>query len=228
MYFRWVLDRLDILDWLLDHGLDINNGCDDFTLYGREKSYYDHTVAVLNKAAGRGDIELFDQLVARGAKPSRSIALHNAACSQNAGAMITHLIEKYDFDVNADDGCGGLNELVQWNVTPKFPLSYAASMSNLPAIETLLKYGALVGEAWSYAIKHKNASVLKLLLDAGADASKSLAVAITKDYLEGARLCLEYGGDIAAGEVRDKMVAGFGDSYTGMSSEMRKLLDEWK
>lgn len=233
MYLRWVLDRLDILDFLLGQGLDINGGSDDVTYGSGDEICRDDTVAVLNRAAGRGDIELFDNLVARGAKPSRSNALHRAACSNNATAMITHLVEKFDLDVNADDGCGGLNKLIKWRETPRYPLGYAVSRSNIPAIETLLKYGAKVDIGvgfcpYTYAIKNKNAFALMLLLDAGVDASKSLASAILKDYLEGARLCLEYGGDIAVGEARDKMVAGISGNYTGMTSEMRKLLDEWE
>jgi hypothetical protein len=224
---RYVLDRREILDWLLDQGLDINGPGND-TLKGVDKLYRDNTVSVLNEAAAYGDIELFDYLVARGAKPSRSNALHNASGSKNSVVMITHLIDTYHLDVNAGDECGGLNELVKWNTTPGSPLNYAIQASNTSAAEVLLKYSAKIGHACEFAIKYQNPPAVKLLLDAGADPSEGLGNAITSDYFEGAQLCLEHGGDIAIGEARDKMVAGLGGRYTGMSSEMRKLLDEWK
>jgi hypothetical protein len=225
MYLRYAVDRREILDWLLDQGIDINGGTNEI-MPGVDRLYRDHTVAVLNQAAAVGDIELFDHLVARGAKPSRSNALHKAACSKNAPAMITHLIEKYNLDVNADDGCGGVNELVEWHTTGS-PLNYAASRSNIPAIETLLKYGANIGGAYQFAIKNKNTPTVKLFLDSGVDPSECLGSAIINDHLEAARLCLEYGGDIAVGEAHEKMVAGIGGVNTVMGSEMRKLLDEW-
>ncbi|TVY32861.1 putative ankyrin repeat protein [Lachnellula subtilissima] len=221
--------RREILDWLLDHGLDINGPTND-TVQGTDRSYRDNTVEVLNAAAAQGDIDLFDHLVSRGARPHHSNALHNAARSKNAVAMITHLIETYHLDVNASDACNGLNELdlVGFKGTPKYALNYALTACNTPAAEVLLKYGARIGQALSYAISSQKTSAVKLILDAGADPSDGLCNAIVSDYLEAAQLCLEHGGDIAAGEARDKFVAGFGGSYTGMSNEMRKLLDEWK
>ena len=227
IHLRYVIDRREILDWLLDQGLDINGG-GNRTLKGTDKVYRDNIVAVLNATAAYGDTNLFDHLVARGAKPFQSNALHNASRSNNAVAMITHLIDTYHLDVNAGDECGGLNELVKWNVTPGCPLNYAVTASNLPAAQTLLNYGANIGDSCGVAIKYQNTPAVKLLLDAGADPSDSLVNAITTDYLEGAQLCLEHGGEIVKGEERDKMVAGLGGTYTGISGEMRKLLDEWK
>lgn len=138
-------------------------------------------------AAEFGDIDLFDHLVARGAKPSQNNALHFACRSENAVAMITHLITVYHFDVNASDECGGLNELPQWGS----PLNYAMQFSNLPAAETLLKYGADIGDACRVPIASKNTPIVKLLLDNGADPSEALGNAIVNDYLEGCQLCLE-------------------------------------
>jgi ankyrin repeat protein len=212
----------------LDQGLDINRG-GNIILKGADRVYRDNTVAVLNAAAVYGDIDLFDYLVARGAKASQSNALHHAGRSNNAAAMIPHLINTYHLDVNAHDSCGGLNELVKWDVTQHgSPLNYAVYYRNVPAAEVLLKYGANIGDACAIAIEKKSAPAVKLLLDAGADPSRGLGIAITQGFLEGAQLCLEYGGDIAIGEARDEYHAGFGGPYTGMSSEMRKLLDVWK
>lgn len=183
---------------------------------------------MLNQAAGSGDISLFDYLVSRGAKADHSNALHNASRSDNAAAMITHLIETYKLDVNASDSCGGLNQLVEWDVTPRYPLKYAIYYSNTPAVEVLIKYGAEIGGACGTAIMEKNAPALRLLLEAGGDASEALGSAIHKDYLEGAEISLEYGGEIAVGEEHNRFVASLGGRYSGMSSEMRKLLDQWK
>lgn len=233
MHVRYVsgptASRREILDWLLDQGLDINGPTND-TVKGADRSYRDNTIVVLNAAAAHGDIDLFDHLVSRGAKPPHSNALHNAARSKNAVAMITHLVETYHLDVNASDACNGLNELdlVGFIDTPKYTLNYALRACNTPAAEILLKYGARIGQALSYAISSQEISAVKLLLDAGADASDGLCDAIVSDYLEVAQLCLEHGGDIATGEAKDQFVAGFGGSYTGMSNEMRDLLDGWK
>lgn len=137
------------MDWLLDQGLNINLG-GNRTLKGRDKLYRDNTVAVLNEAAASGDIDLFDHLVARGAKPPRSNALHHATRCKDSNkvvAMISHLIEKYDLDVNADPRCGGLNELVEFDYSPGSPLNCAVAASNVAAADTLIKYGANIGNA---------------------------------------------------------------------------------
>lgn len=117
---------------------------------GRNKLYRDNTVAILNEAAASGDIDFFDHLVARGAIPSWSNALHHASrCSDSVKvvAMIRHLVKKYDLDVNADPSCGGLNELVEIEGSPGPPLNYAVTAFNLPAANTLLECGAKIGNA---------------------------------------------------------------------------------
>ena len=229
MHLRYALDRREILDWLLDQGLEIN-GPSNRTLKCTDDTFLrDNTVEVLNRAATIGDIDLFDHLVARGAKPSQSNALHNASRSENAVAMITHLINTYHLDINASESCGGLNKLDQWATEWGPPLYYAIIYSNLPAAEVLLNYGAEIGGSCGLAIMKKNTPAVKLLLDKGADPSKNLGYAITGNYFEGCKLCLEHGSDdIAIVEARNKMVAGFGGAYTGMSKEIRELLDEWK
>ncbi|RFU24592.1 hypothetical protein B7463_g11747, partial [Scytalidium lignicola] len=211
----YFVDQREILDWLFDQGLDINRGGNNM-LKGPDRVYGDNTVAVLNQVAVKGDIDLFDHLVTRGARPLHSNALHHATRSNNAVAMITHLIVTYHLDVNAEDTCGGLNQPVMWDVTPGFPLNYAITYNNIPAAEVLLKYSANIRDACEIAIHKRNISAVKLLLDAGADPSKSLGTAITNDYLEAAQLCLEHGGDIAIGEARDKFVVGLGNNYTRM------------
>jgi hypothetical protein len=162
---------------------------------------------VLNTAAIHGDIELFDDLVARGAESSGGNALHKAAlCKEplKTVAMITHLIEKHHRDPNADDSCGGLNELVGWDVCTGNPHNYAVCRSNIPAAEVLLKYGANPPNSLPTAVGKRQAPAVKLLLEAGAEILYSLGLAVTQNFIEGAELCLQYGGDPADGELRDK------------------------
>ena len=200
------------------------------------KVYQDRTCEVLNVAAHRGDIDIFDHLVARGADPSRSNALHYAATCKDAlkaNAMITHLIEKYHLDPNASDSCGGLNELLDLpgglGDPYRNPLDYAVSRGNLPAAEALLKFGADPSNSIYEAIEEYQAPAVKILLEAGADYSKSFPRAVTTNFLEGAELCLQYGADPADGERYDKELADDPHcKYDGMTPEMRKLLDEWK
>ncbi|KAH8803451.1 ankyrin repeat-containing domain protein [Xylogone sp. PMI_703] len=226
---EYVIDQREVLDWLLDHGLDINRRGNRELVRGHNKEYGDRTVAVLDLAAAKGNIDLFDYLVARGAKFAQSNALVRATASQNAAAMITHLVDTYHFDVNASDECGGLNEQAPWIVTPVYPLNYAVTYDNIPAIETLLKYGADIQWADSIAIGKKNIPALKLLLEAGADPSRNLCYTIRKDFLEGAQLCLEYGGDITLAKVYyEEEEAKYNHTDFEMSNEMEKLLDEWK
>ena len=200
------------------------------------KIYRNRTCEVLNVAAHHGDIDLFDHLVARGADPSRSNALHYAASCKNAvkaTAMITHLIETHHLDPNASDSCGGLNELLDLpgglGDPYRNPLDYAVSGGNLPAVEALLKFGADPSNFIDEAIEEKQAPAVKILLEAGADCSKSFPRAVTTDFLEGAELCLQYGADPADGERYGKELADDPHCmYKGMTPEMRKLLDEWK
>jgi hypothetical protein len=55
----YFLKHRDILDWLLNQGIDINAGGHRM-LKEADKEYRDNTVAVLNQAAAYGDIALFE------------------------------------------------------------------------------------------------------------------------------------------------------------------------
>ena len=186
---------------MLDQGLDINRGTNEM-VKGFPDLFRDNTVAVLNEVAAK------------------------------APAMITHLIVKYHLDVNASDACGGLNELATkliYYPGPGSPLNYAITYSNVPAAKTLLEHGASIGSAWRIAVNGKNKAALQLLLDAGTDPSDALGAAIIEDYLDGVQLCLEYGGDVAKGDLCDKQrMTDDPTYYKGMSKEVRELLDEWR
>jgi hypothetical protein len=229
LYLRDAIGQREILDWLLDQGLDINGPTNEILSCANGTTARDNTVLVLNLAAYYGDIDLFDHLVARGANPSHSIALHYATKSDNAPAMIAHLIDKYQFDVNADYSCGGLNELTVWGDGPSgSPLNYAVEYNNLPAAEALLKYGAEIGGAPSIAICKEFAPILKLFLDKGTDPTEALDTAARRDFIEGCQLCLENGGDISVVEARDREVIVGSSLRKKLSTEVRMLLHEWK
>jgi hypothetical protein len=135
----------------------------------------------------------------------------NQVQQHNAAAMITHLIDKYDFDVNTDDSCGGLDNRTLGDFISGTPLHFAISCSNLPAVETLLKYGAEIRDDVWVAIDNKCAPALKMFLDSHIDPSDALDIAFLKDYIEGCKLCLEYGADVSIVEARGKESRIFGN-----------------
>jgi hypothetical protein len=167
-----------MVDWILDQGADPNQNPES-SILRRQQGERDDTVEVLNAAAALGDIETFGHLVMRGANPSRSIALHKATRCKDPAltvAMITHLVEKYYFDVNADDKCGGLRYFggLGWD-PPEYesPLQCAINHENVPAIQVLLRYGAdPTPSLLSCAIQRGlPLAAVKLFLKAGADPS---------------------------------------------------------
>lgn len=231
-----MVDDRNVLDWFLDQEVDINGNW----------SRSDRTCGVLNEAAVRGDIEMFDYLVSRGAEPSRSLALHKATGCKDAvktTSMIIHLIEKYRFDVNADDRSHPLLDkgfAAHLNDGP--PLNWAIAWGNIPAVQFLLKHKAdpsigrsiLVAFQKVYNPGRSGKSedltpILKLLLEAGGDASYGLKESVYYKDLAAAKLCLEYGADpIAAEEGDAERVALSTGDYSGMSIEMRELINKWK
>jgi hypothetical protein len=79
------------------------------------------------------------------------------------------------------------------------------------------------------AIDKKATPIVKLLLDAGADPMRGLEAATLSDNLEAAELCLEYGADpLQAERCHSMMVSDPSIMVNAISSEMKKLLNEWK
>lgn len=142
--------------------------------------------------------------------------------------MIAHLIEKYHFNVNADDSCGGLRDFC--GDPPMTPLDEACSNRNAAAVEALLKHGAEPGDGpLSSAVHCNTIPEIRLLLDAGADPTRGCNYAVRGNKLESAKICLEYCADVDAVEAEDKeWVTDPTCKYDGMSNEMQKLLYEWK
>jgi ankyrin repeat protein len=187
---------------MLDHGVDINR-----TDYSRTEDGFhlsgpnDTSLKVLNSVAARGDIELYDHLIARGADQSRSLALHCASRCSDAGkstVMIDHLLDKYHMDIEFD------NEKLRNNFDTVgdsgTPLNSAVHNRNLAAIHKLLARGAEPEPAIADAIGHFKFSegylpALCPLLDAGADLSRAFDWAVRWGNIEAARICLERGAD---------------------------------
>lgn len=202
------MDSRETLDWLLDQGVDINKTKFSETDSGRHLAGpCDYSLKVLNGAAARGDIELFDHLVSRGADPSRSFALHRASgCKdpQRSTAMISHLIDKHHMNVDADT-----DALTDFLDTPPgygTPLECAIYNKNLPAVQELLERGAKPERAAYFAIGGRYLEkgylpALAPLLNAGADSTAALGSAVYAAVypgnvnVEAAKICLDCGAD---------------------------------
>lgn len=187
---------------MLDHGVDINSTDYSRTDEGeRLAGPVDTSLKILNSVAARGDIKLYDHLIARGADQSRSLGLHCASrCTdgEKSMAMINHLLDTYHMDIEFD------NEELRNHFSPVAdsgtPLQSALVHRNIPAINALLaqgaqpKYAAIVtavGDFFSYGWL----PALPLLLDAGADLGKAFDWAVLWGNVDAAKICLERGVD---------------------------------
>lgn len=193
----------ETLDWLLDQGVDINRTDYIRTDTGqRPGQCLDFSLKVLNNVAARGDIELFDHLVARGANPHRSMALHCATKCKDPGtmtAMIDHLLDVHHMDLEADNE--KLRDFFHWSGDSGTPLNCAVHYHNMHAVHKLLQRGAdpnkalgrtidnIIIDAWSPA--------LEPLLDAGANADAGLDLALLYLNLDAAKKCIAKGADVA-------------------------------
>jgi len=197
----------ELLDWLLDHGADINRTDTQrldtgFNLAIGEKDFSLH---LLNKVAAAGDIDLFDYLVSRGAQPSKSTALH-AACRCNdperSVAMIRHLLDVHHMDINSDNE--DFRHFFHYAHDRGSPLCIAILQHNLPAVREFLQRGAdpdlPYGNPASYAIDSNDSlPALDLLLRAGADPTRSLSSAVGKMSGPAVQRCLAFGADPGVG-----------------------------
>jgi ankyrin repeat protein len=194
----------EALDWLLDHGADINRtdeDREDCDFYRRLYGHQDYSLKVLNLIAGRGDIQLFNHLVSRGADPRLSIALHRASKCQDAAtciAMIDNLLDTHHMDIEADNEI--FRNRMDFSPDSGTPLNCALYYKNIAAINHLLKRGANPESAVSHSIGtvyHYGEFLPALgpLLDAGADADAALELAATRDDIEAAAICLSRGAN---------------------------------
>lgn len=200
---------------MLDQGVDINRTNtrqldDGFNLAQGE---HDYSLKMLNIVSERGNIDLFDHLVSRGADPSKSLALHSASrCQNESTAMLTHLIDHHKMDINADTAAlRQINHQVPGSGTP---LCSAIHHQNLAAVNELLNRGAnpelggargyppivlAIGYTLSYASDSGFLPALRPLINAGVDPTDALRRAVLCGKVEAAKICLEAGGNPMSG-----------------------------
>ncbi|KAI1448705.1 ankyrin repeat-containing domain protein [Annulohypoxylon stygium] len=226
-------DSREVVDWLLDHGVQLNFPQSELRT-DLKKGERDDTLGVLNEAAAQGHMEMFDYLVSRGADPQQCLALHYATLYKpqdpaQVEANTAHLLQRYSYNVNSDDTCGGLVKLsdftdISWQGPP---LRWAVYHDNLPAIKALLAHGAEASAALLVAIERDNLDALKLLLGAGGDATDACRIAATRSKIDAARICLEHGADPNPALVRDAELAGAESTYKPMNGAMKALLNDF-
>jgi hypothetical protein len=201
----------DALDWLLDQGVDINLTDTERTDTGqRPGQCHDYSIKVLNNVSANGDIELFDHLVARGADPQRSMALHCASKCHEDGkpeAMIDHLLDVHHMDIEMDNE--KLRDFFHAAPDSGTPLNCAVYYQNLPAMRKLLERGAAPDRAL-YAtidpvISEPWLPGLAPLLDAGANADNALEYAVNYLRFEAAEVSVAKGASVS--KVVEKQLA---------------------
>lgn len=154
---------------------------------------------VLSNVAARGDIELFDHLVSRGADPHRSLALHAVSRCRDAEkskAMIDHLLDKHGMNIETDS-----IDLMEIMYLPDAgtPLHYAVFCKNTDTLKHLLTRGANPTFAMECAISDGLFKIylpaIAPLLGAGYDATDALESAVQANSIEAAQICLSHGAD---------------------------------
>jgi len=201
-------DNPEALDWLLDQGVDITRTDIHKTDTGRplpnngkRSGSFDYSLKLLNNIAERGDIQLFDHIVSRGADPLRSLALHRAskcANTEKSLAMIDHLLDQHHMDIEAHTRV--LRPLIHYPGDSGTPLVCAVWYKNIAAVQHLLNRGANPRSAIQIAIGRPSAPhgwlpAVGPLLKAGADVGYTLESAVDRKNLEAAKLCVAYGAD---------------------------------
>lgn len=193
----------EALDWLLDQGVDASQTDHKRVDTGRPPGgAQDYSLKVLNNIAARGDIDLFDHIVKRGADPHRSLALHCASKCQDyekSTAMIDHLLDVHNMDIEADNE--RLRDFFHAAGDSGTPLKCAVYYHNLPAVRRLLERGANPRKALYTTIDNVISApwepALEPLLDAGASADDALEHAVDHLNFEAAKICVAKGADAA-------------------------------
>ena len=167
---------------------------------------------MLNNAAASGDVELFNHLVARGADPHKSMALHYVSKikdPEKAVAMLSNLLDKHNMNIHADTD--DLRDFFHDAQDSGTPLCTAVWRKNLTVVEELLRRGAhpdaggatgdsAVSKAVGGLMFEGFLPALQPLLDAGADPTRALVSAASTGKLDIAKDCLQYGADPKPGK----------------------------
>lgn len=192
----------EALYWLLDYGADINRTDEDrqdSDLHRRLRGHHDYSLKVLNRIAARGDTQLFNDLVSRGADPRRSIALHRVSECQDAAtciAMIDKLLDKHHMAIEADNDV--FHDRIDYMQDSETPLNCALYYENIAAVNHLLKRRANPKSAVSHSVgmcywRGEFLPALGPLLDAGADPDAALELTATRDDIKAAAIYLSRG-----------------------------------
>lgn len=154
---------------------------------------------VLSNVAARGDIELFDHLVSRGADLHRSLALHAVSRCRDAEkskAMIDHLLDKHGMNIETDSI--DLMDIMYLSEA-ETPLHCAVYYKNTDTLNHLLNRGAnptfAIGCAISDGLFGTYPPAIAPLLGAGYDATEALEDAVRAKRVEAAQICLSHGAD---------------------------------
>lgn len=163
----------------------------------------DDSLHLLNNVSARGDIDLFDLLVSRGADPLLSTAVHSASRCEDpdmSKAMVCHLLDKYNMDINRDNE--DFRDFFHDAEDSGTPLSNAVLHRNLAVVLGLLERGASASDPTSRTVYNAVKAgglfpALEPLLCAGADLDDALYLAVYCQNCDATKLCLEFGADPA-------------------------------
>lgn len=228
-----------MLDWMLDRGADITRTDDSRTAALGPKRMIgggkDYSLKVLNRVAARGNVELFDHLVSRGADPSRSLALHCASeCKDPVKTivMIDHLLDTYHFDIEADS-----RQFLETGPRADHgtPLRCAVHHHNIDAVRHLLERGADSESALRFAaggtiaIHRGWLPGLDALFDAGANVDRAFDHAVHCLKIDAAKACLDR-GTVSAAVIKEHQIhfhpySTIEPEYTEMKELLRSLGD---
>ncbi|KAH8647551.1 hypothetical protein BGZ60DRAFT_437869 [Tricladium varicosporioides] len=201
----------DLYEWILNQDVDPNINPDllnrsyELSSGASSDNIGEDTVEALNDAAALGDIEIFDLFVKHGAVASNSIALRKVSLCDDpiaATAMVDHLVEKYKFDVNADDTCGGLRWDLDLGETPAIwgsPLDCAVKHGNAAVVGALLKhkaniancYGSPQGDEINWD-EFSKGCLLHMAINTGSIEIVKYLLDADRSYI--GKLCETYGG----------------------------------
>jgi ankyrin repeat protein len=244
-----------MVDYILAQGCDINE-TDCRRMYDGvilPRGMFDFSNHLLDKVAALGNVELFDYLVARGADPQRSSALHRVSVchgKQKSLSMLSSLIDRHKLDISANL-YEGYNDLFDYGPENGTPLCSAVYNHNLPVAAELLRRGAKnqdltrpvqIAIGGYCGIEYQEPALILLIEEGGFDFQRVLSEAVGLDQISAAKLCLERGAD-ASHTLREQILedelslaqdlnppSAVGDIkyHRKMSDEMRALLEQWK
>jgi hypothetical protein len=225
--------------------MTLRGGC---SCCGSRSKKKDETISCLNYAAMAGDAAYFDFLVSLGADPNRSIALHFAAQNPDRGttaAMMAHLVDRYGFDILAEEYCNGLRNTGHWEPGP-WVISWAAHYDNPAAVRFLLDRGVgaenrgIARQALRIAVGKAHTASVMAFLDAGFEDPTVTLEDYFVDILRRANdwrtdqliavggLLVEYGADVGKAREGFEARCGAEPPWPGRPERMERFSREYE